>query len=331
MTLFLLWCLISQEELCTVPHTMRMKALAPLLFLSLFAVNTAWAQVQMYTISVPTSIANPLGGFTINYTLGGSKYGVGAATAQLEFYLSTSRDGSTGVWLLSSQQIMLRGSGLGPYYPPTGTQSQYISRFSMASNTVAMLESIAAACRTESLYILGRVDYTAIQSKQSVLGTSELPDFYFTGGTMSPAVIGPGGSTNITFDLYTRCPTSNSSTVGIYLADANYTLIAYIGGVSIGAGSGTYSLPPTTITFSPYITPGGYHIVLFADDDGVVAESNENNNVGSFALDIAESSAPRASDSAASSLKFDVALPADAASKLYGSESGESHAYIKEF
>ncbi len=310
--------------------TMRKNALVPLL-LSLLVANSAWAQVQMYTISVPDSLPDPLSGFTVNYTMGGSKYGVGAASAELEFYLSASPDGSTGVWLLSAYQISLNGSGLGPYTPPTGTQSTYISRFSMPQNTVAKLESIADACQPQVWYILGRVDYTPVRSDQSTMGTVKLPDFYFMAGTMSPAAIEPGGSTAISFDLYTRCPANNSSVVGIYLADANYNLISYIGGVTIGAGSGTFSLPPTSITFSPYITPGRYYIVLFADDLGVIAESNENNNVGVFALDVVAPGSLRAFDGAASELELDVALPADAASKRYGVESGGRYAHIKEF
>lgn len=313
----------------TVFLIMKMKALAPFLLLSLFAASSAWAQAQVFSVSVPTTIANPLGGFTINYTLGGSKYGVGAASAELRFYLSATPDGSSGVWLLSSGQILLNGSGLGPYYPPSGTQSRFVSQANMQASTVAKLQSIVAACQPQSWYILGQLDATAVRYTQSTLGTTKLPDFYFTAGTLSPSVITPGGSADISFDVFTQCPSASPSTVGIYLADASYNLLSYIGGVSVGAGSGTFSLPPTTITFSSSIPTGSYNIVLFADDEWVVAESNENNNAGAFALEVVAPSARRASDGAASELERE-AVPADAASLPRGFVSGESHAFIKD-
>ncbi|RKH32833.1 hypothetical protein D7Y13_37655 [Corallococcus praedator] len=269
---------------------MKIKATAASLFLLVvLASNSAWAQVQMNILTAPAAIADPLAGFTVNYTMTGSKSGVGAAAAQVTFYLSASANGSTGVWQLFTQQILLNGSGLGPYFPPAGTQSRYISRLSMQANAVAQLEAIAAACQPQTWYILGRVDSTTIRSTTSVLGTTKPADFYFTGGTITPASIQPGGSTVMTFDLYTRCPANTASRVGIFLTDANYQSLGSIGAVNIGAGAGTSTLPPSTITFSSAIAPGTYHLVLVADVDGVIAESNENNNAGDFTLEVTPS------------------------------------------
>jgi hypothetical protein len=146
-------------------------------------------------------------------------------------------------------------------------------------------------------------------STPTLIGTTKLPDFVFTGGTESPTTIRPGGTTNISFDLLNRCPAPAPSRVGIFLADANLNLLAFIGAVGISSGAGTSSLPPTPITFSTSIAPGNYHIVLIADVDAVVAESNENNNVGVFALTIAASlvSAVRHIEE----LTQDVSLPDD--------------------
>lgn len=303
---------------------MKMKAIVPILAVFLMASSSAWAQAQMFSISVPTPIPDPLAGFNVSYTLGGSKYGVGAASAQLKFYLSTSSNGSTGLWPIFSTQILLNGSGLGPYYPPAGTQTQYISRFSMHPDTVAMLES---RCQAQTWYVLGQLDSTAYRSGATLLGTNKPADFYFTGGTISPSVIQPGGSTSITFDLYTRCPASTQSTVGMYLANSSYQLISYIGGVNVGTTAGTHTLPPSTITFSSALAPGRYYIVLFADDYGVVAESNENNNVGSFTLDIVAPSALAASGDGTAGLEPDVAPPANAASRQH---AGEADAYLEQ-
>ncbi|MDY7227508.1 hypothetical protein [Hyalangium rubrum] len=240
----------------------------------------------MITISAPSTVANPItSGFNINYTLGGSKLGL--ASAQVTFYMSTTSNGSSGVFQLASFQILLNHQGSGVYGPPSGTQTRYISASGLPSNTYALWQSIVAGCQPQSWYILGRVDFNNIVSTSSSMGTTKQPDFYFTGGTISPATISPGGTTNISFDLYTQCPVTSTSTVGIYLTDATYsTALAYIGGISIGTGSGTFSLPPMPITFSPSIATGTYGIVLIADEDGVVAESNESNNVGAFDLNV---------------------------------------------
>jgi len=310
---------------------MKMKAWAALFsILFLFTANSAWAQVQMSTVSVPAAMTNPLDGFTINYTMTGSKYGVGAASAQVKFYLSSTRDGSSGVYPLYSSQILLRGSGLGPYYPPSGTQSVFIARYTIPSNnnTVAQLEYITAACQPQTWYILGQVDSTNIAYTTSVLGSTKQPDFYFTGGTLSPNVIQPGGTTNVSFDLYSKCPANNASRVGIYLTDANFQLLSTIGYVNIAAGTGG-SLPPTGITFSSAIAPGTYQIYLIADADGVVAESNESNNNGYFTLTV--SSSARATISRdASRMQLGFEVPDETASVVSGLKLG-TDAYLNGF
>lgn len=160
---------------------MRMKAIVSFLALFLLTADSAWAQARVYTVDAPSSIENPLGGFEVSYTLGGTKFGVGAASAMLRFYISSSPDGSTGAWLLDVKQILLSGNGLGLYYPPAGKQTSYIAWFSMPANTVAALESMAAACQPQTWYILAQLDSTAPVSDQTLIGTTKLPDFYFSG------------------------------------------------------------------------------------------------------------------------------------------------------
>ncbi|MBZ4413511.1 hypothetical protein K8640_35340 [Myxococcus sp. XM-1-1-1] len=155
-----------------------------------------------------------------------------SAWAQVTFYRSSTANGSSGVYTLFTQQIGLRGSGLGPYYPPIGTQTAYINRFSMPANTVAQLD--------------------------------------------------------LSFDLYSRCPAPAASRVGVYLTDPDFQVLESIGAIPINAGSGTWSFPPTAISFSPAIAPGSYRVVLLADVDNTVAEGNEDNNGGFFTLDVTE-------------------------------------------
>ncbi|WNG22992.1 hypothetical protein F0U62_02310 [Cystobacter fuscus] len=303
---------------------------AALFILCFFAANSAWAQARVFNFTVPDTITDPLSGFQVEYTLGGSNYGVGAAYAELRFYISASPNGSTGVALLYSTGVHLSGTGWGPYYPPSGKQTRTIQRGSMPASTVSLLENIAAACTPQTWYILAELGWSGYKYDDTVMGTTKQPDFYFIGGTISPAAIQPGGTTNISFDLHTRCPASSGSAVGIYLADANYQLLSFIGAVNIASGAGTSTLPPTAITFSPYMPTGTYHIVLFADEYGSIPESNENNNVGAFQLDVT-GSALVAADSGGGQLEPELQLPFDPKTALYKLGSGAPDNYVRKF
>lgn len=251
--------------------------------LGAIAAPSASAQVRVFTLDVPATIPSPLSGFSVNYTLGGSSF---FASAQLHIYLSTTRDGSSGLAQIDSRQILLRCGGTGPCLPPLGTQTAFISPLTNPS-VRAVLQSIDDACQPLSLFVLADVDFSPLSIPgPTTMGTTKLPDFMFTGGTISPTAISPGGTTRISFDLFTRCPANAPSRVGIFLADAAFNLLGAIGVVPITAGAGTFSLPPSAITFSPTVTPGSYNIVLIADVDGFITESNESNNVGAFALTI---------------------------------------------
>jgi hypothetical protein len=258
---------------------------AIVLAVSIFSASPVWAQVYINTITAPAAIPDPNTYFTVTYTLGGSSY---MASANVYFYLATTPTSLSGRVMLGWTQVYL-GSGVGLHYPPSGPRTMSFSRSSVPEAARAQLDAIAAACQPQTWYIQAEVDYTQTRGDDTVIGTAKQPDFYFTAGTLSPSTIQPGGSTSFSFDLFTRCPATYPSTVGVFLADANYQLLSYIGGVSISAGAGTFSLPPTAITFSPYIPPGPYNIVLIADVDGYVAESNEDNNGGAFALNIVPS------------------------------------------
>ncbi|MFP2905839.1 hypothetical protein ACLESD_12430 [Pyxidicoccus sp. 3LFB2] len=301
---------------------------ATLLALSLFAASPAWAQVQMLNLTGPTTITNPYSTFTVSYTLTGSKYFV--ANAQVRFYLATTRTGTTNRVLMDSRQILLRAGSNGLYLPPIGTQTASFMRATVQPAAQSLLDAIAAACQPETWYIQGEVDFTAVQGDDSLIGTTKAPDFYFTGGTLSPTVIQPGGTTYFSFDLTTQCPATSPSTVGVFLADANYQLLGYLGGIAIGTGAGTFSLPPTPLTFSSSIAPGAYNLVLISDVDGVIVESNENNNAGAFALDIVPS-AFAAAGSKASPLTTDLATPSDASSLREARGFGSLEGSVQKF
>jgi hypothetical protein len=304
-------------------------AALPLVLASL-AASPASAQVNIVSISLPPVISNPNGGFTINYSMSGSQFG--SATVQVNFYLSATANGRSGVALLDSFTVGLQGSGAGPFGAATGPRTDFISPGNLNANGQALLQSIATACQPQSLFLLADVNggFFSGGSPATTMGTTKLPDFVFTGGTSSSSVIMPGGTTSISFNLFTRCPASSASRVGIFLTDTSFNPLAFIGAVSIAAGAGTSSLPPTPITFSPTIPVGNYNILLIADLDGVVAESNENNNAGSFALTVTGAALTSGAKTAAP-LTQAVSLREDMAPELQDLESDPPEDYVSKF
>lgn len=268
----------------------RLSVVTTLLVLAATATPSA-AGVWINGPHVAASIPDPTAGFDVTFTLGGSQYGVGAATAFVNFYLSTTPNGSSGASFLTSRYVYLNGSGWGPYYPPSGTQTERITPYNVSASGRALLQSIASACQPQSLYLLADVNGGMFKYAPVVMGTVKPADFSFLDGTVSPSVIQPGGTTNLSFRVSTLCPASAPSRVGIYLTDTALNPLAFIGALSISAGAGIWSLPPTPITFSPYIPPGAYRILLVADLDGVIAESNESNNAGYFDLTVVSGAA----------------------------------------
>jgi hypothetical protein len=299
---------------------------AVILAVSLIVASPASAQVSVFDITAPATITDLYQPFTITYRLGGSSY---MASANVYFYLATTSTTVTQRVQLGGTQIYL-GSGTGLHYPPSGKLTHQFYPGNLQEAARAQFNAIMAACEPQTWYIQAEVDYSLPKGDDTLIGTSKQPDFYFTAGTLSPSTIQPGGTTSFSFDLFTRCPAAYPSTVGVFLADANYQLLSYIGGVSIGAGAGTFSLPPTSITFSPYIAPGSYNLVLIADVDEFIAESNEDNNGGAFALNIVPY-ALTAFDRHESPLTPDVPVPAEAASMRNTTGFDMADGYVQKF
>ncbi|HYO73876.1 MAG TPA: hypothetical protein VEU33_48195 [Archangium sp.] len=303
--------------------------------LCLLATSSTWAQtyppIRITSISVPPNITYPLGGFPVGFTLTGAKYGgIGAGIIGVEFYLSDTPSGSNQVYRLKDTTVRLTGTTYGPYFPPSGTITTLINPSDMDPDALAVMQDIATGCQPQNWYILGYVFQTSLVSASSTLGTYNPPDLFFTGGALSPSYLPPGGTTNLSYTLFRQCPGNIYSRVGIFLADANHQLLSFIGEVSTPGWAGVSTLPPSGITFSPYIPPGNYHIVLIADVDGVVPEYNENNNVGSFPLTITSSARSSLSQDSAR-LESGVVLPDEAASAVRRLEPGGFDAYLHPF
>jgi hypothetical protein len=321
-----------------IAASLKLKAVATCFALVfLLTASTASAQfsssVQMSSFSVSPNIDNPLTGFSVQFTATGYQRGsLGAGIAMVRYYLSATPSGSTQVYLLGEKSIPLSGTGqFGPFYPPSGTITANLSQADMEPAAVALLQNIVTGCAPQSWYILAYVVPTAtLRSASTSIGGWRPSDQFFTAGALSPSTLQPGGTTNLSFTLYRQCPSAYApSSVGIYLADANYQLLSYIGSVGTPGTSGVTTLPPTGITFSPSIPVGTYYIVLFADDEGVVPEVNENNNVGTLRLNITSSVQPGLGHDEAR-LETEVPLSGDPASRVRGLKPGVSDAYLHE-
>ncbi|NNC17531.1 hypothetical protein HRD49_14525 [Corallococcus exiguus] len=247
------------------------------------------------TVTAPTTVANPYSTFTISYGLNGSSL---IATSQIRFYLATTPQGTSNRVLMNSRQITLGWAGNGLYLPPTGTQTASFSYATVQASAQTVLAAAASACAPQSFYIQVEADFGLPWGDDTLIGTTKLPDFYFTAGTLTPTTITPGGTVSFSADLYTACPVTTSSTLGVFLTDTSYNVLSYIGGISVGTGAGTFSVPSTGITFSTAIAPGTYYLVLVADLDDDIAESNEANNQGAFTVQVVASQPLTVQDSA---------------------------------
>ena len=228
------------------------------------------AQVVMNTISFPKPTPNPVDGFTINYTLTGGK---NSPTAQINFYMSTTRDGSSGVIPLFTEQITLRGNRPS-YLPPLGIQNAFITRFNLP-NGVA--ENLERSCLTGTWYIIGQVDATRIVSSNTTF-IEKRPDLRVTSGFVDPPATTPGSTINFNFNLSSNVVVCQSTVLGVYIADANQQPLAFVGGVNIPAFLGNLQSNPIGITLSPAFPTGTFFLLLVADDGNQVLETNENNN-----------------------------------------------------
>lgn len=307
--------------------SIRCKVVAFAFFmLSIAAAVPASADLWITNVTAPSVVQDPMGGFNVSYSVAGSKW---IATANVSFYVSASRNGSTGKSFLTSYILTLRGSGSGPYGAPLGPQTLYMHPLNLGASGRAVLQSLADSCQPQPLYLLVYVD-SSLWDTAITFGTTKQPDLRFTSGTINPATIQPGGSTALSFELTTRCPAPRASRVGIYLTDTAFNPLSFIGAISISAGAGFWSLPPTPISFSPTMPVGDYRILLLADMDGIVAESDENNNGGWFALQVRNTFGAIA-NLVAGKLNLDGVLPPAASDEALQLAPERSDDYVSDF
>jgi len=131
----------------------------------------------------------------------------------------------------------------------------------------------------------GESTYTDNQrwARITVGSTGSLPDFTISNLSVAPATGLPGSSATVSFHLNNVGGSINpgSITAGVYLSSTTAPAgppLAQTQFVVVSSGSSIPFALPITIPAVPYCH---YQIVVFADDQHFVAESNENNNTAS--------------------------------------------------
>lgn len=148
-------------------------------------------------------------------------------------------------------------------------------------------------------------------------------DFYFDSGTLTPAITTTEGTVNIDYSVTSPGAAPTLPSVGFFLADEAYQALLYFGAIPVSSATG--SDHAVQLSFAGLgLTPGNYNVILFADVNEEVAEVNEENNLGAFAITLTEEPAATADGEIISQWLYETApssqlVPADTivgASKL---------------
>lgn len=235
--------------------------------------NISWQQ---------TDIPAPLSGFTINYRIFGSSP---LAQQELTFFLSSDTNVNTGL-SLGSRRVNFNCGGIGFCQPPVGVQSFFVSSVGLPPATRDFLQSVQNACSPSGpYYAVGDLGIAprSVSLNTTNMGTTKLPDFLFESGTLTPSTTTVDGSVTVQYSLRSVCSAPTTPSVGIFIADSAFNILGYVGALTApGPLGGTQSF---NLSFAGSGLPAGdYNLVLFADVFETVQESNENNNLGSFAF-----------------------------------------------
>ncbi|ESP94748.1 MULTISPECIES: hypothetical protein [Pseudoalteromonas] len=232
-----------------------------------------------------TVIPNPgSANFNINYYLFGSQ--IFNPGGQVEFFL-TKDGGATGYYVgREAPNLNCASNGC----RPINTQNTFkVSPFNIDPTTKAYLSSL---CLPTDFQVVARFNNSvSVSHNTASFGTVGKPDWLFHSGSMTPANISTGyaGNLKVTFVVKNDgCPNSPVlPKVGVFLADANNNALAYFGAVQVLNDVGSQHevlLPMRNLN----LAKGSYRIVLMADVERKVNETNENNNFGAFTLNVTD-------------------------------------------
>jgi len=246
---------------------------------------TTIGNVQFQTKTIPNPVSQ---GFNVNYRLFNTNLTRPPSSA--DFYL-TQDDGQTG-WSIGRDGVSVNcgSNGFQVLCTPSPIQGPLeVTAFSMSTEARNKLNSM---CSPEEFKVIAFYNNSsALSLNTATMGTQKPSDWYISAGTMTPGATTSNGTVNVQYTVQTDCGAPNyaSSGVGVYITDLNFTPLVYFGNVPLS--SPTFSSHSINLGLGNILPAGDYYVVLSVDDADVISESNENNNVGGFALTILPSAA----------------------------------------
>lgn len=245
-----------------------------------FQVGTAPAQPDLVTQNQSVSPSSVQDGASTTASCIVANQGTTSANASnLKYYLSTNNTYEAGDQLLASDAVNSLAAGTNTAVSelvtiPSGTApgTYYIIFYADADAQVAEVNE------TNNV---GSIQLTITSSAGSpdltVSSLSASPSTVNSGSTLtaSATVNNQGTATAATSSLKYYLSTDNAYNAGdVYLATDAVASLA----------SGNNAAVSEVLTIPSNTAGGNYYILFFADADAQVAESNENNNVGSVAI-----------------------------------------------
>ncbi|MBQ4875634.1 hypothetical protein J8M21_00280 [Pseudoalteromonas luteoviolacea] len=252
---------------------------------------SAFANISVGNVAFDnhTVIPNPgSANFNIHYYLTGSQ--IFNPGGQVEFFL-TKDGGATGYYV--GREAPDLNCGTNGCRPINAQNTFKVSPFNLDGTTKEYLSSL---CMPTDFQVVARFNNSvSVSHNSATFGTIGQPDWLFHSGSMTPAnvSVGYGGNLKVNFVVKNDgCPNSPVlPKVGIFLADLNNNPLVYFGAVQVINDVGSQHevlLPLKNIN----LAKGTYRIILMADVEQKVPETNENNNFGAFTLRVNDPATP---------------------------------------
>lgn len=178
----------------------------------------------------------------------------------------------------------------------------YTSGGSLAASTSSLRSAtltIPGGTTPGGYYLLFYADYSGLVTENvesnnvsyvSITVVAPTIDLVVQSQSATPLTVAAGSTTGASCYAYNQGnSTATTSNVGYYLSadavwDAGDVFLTFSSGGSLAASTSSYR--SATLTIPGGTTPGTYSLLFYADYSGLVAESNESNNVSSLTLTV---------------------------------------------
>ncbi|MFN6484393.1 MULTISPECIES: CARDB domain-containing protein [unclassified Nostoc] len=222
-------------------------------------------------------------GSTIQLSYQVKNQGVGGAVATTtKFYISKDNAFSTDDVLLGSDGVNAIAAGA----TSSETASLIINNAIAAGNYYLLYKADANGN-------IGESNETNNIVSKAIAINGPKPDLIIQ-NISTPSLVDPGSLITVNYQLANQGTASaDSSTTKFYLSkdttlSSDDTYLSYSRSYFFsGLGAGKYSSESYSLILSSNITFGNYYLLLQADSNGEIFESNENNNVTAKAITIA--------------------------------------------